>query len=585
MSVDTVEEQAFDLDRPTLLFNSEKKTDDGDKIWSVSVLFLSKEGNEPAVLRMADSDEETGTLIATVKLDTVCGFVFWRGEIEVKLGSTSTTVTYFLGANPYSFTVPAVNEAVKVLFYSCNGFSGSTIPYGKQIGGINNTWENVLLNHRTSPFHVGVGGGDQLYCDEVLDLPILREWLGLDETSDFDRMYNEEFSEDMASAVLRFYVDNYLKQYSSSAPYGTCLASIPMINQWDDHDIYDGYGSYNADLQNCPILQGIYLIARRMYLLFQHHMTEEELDSRGYLSAEPSSATLKPSISTVKTFGNLAILALDTRSERTIEEVVSEPTYAKAFSRLENLDSDCQHLLVTTAVPLLNINISAAGNVMSALDTVEAKKAIEKANISQGERPKKLKFRISQFFEEMKINFKDTLAAALGFQNNVFGNINLIDDLMDGWDSSNHEAERTQFLRQLVAFSLRKNIRVTILSGDVHYANIARIKLPSGGCDIFNLVSSPIGNQVNGGASVFKFFGASAAKGIELEDGTDLAYKNLTWEKENGDELEEGRNYLELLSHTDGVLQARLHVEKNSDNPKDSSDFNIYERKLPACSP
>lgn len=42
---------------------------------------------------------------------------------------------------------------------------------------------------------------------------------------------------------------------------------------WDDHDIFDGWGSYPDTLQNCPVFQGCYQAARRFYLLFQQHTT------------------------------------------------------------------------------------------------------------------------------------------------------------------------------------------------------------------------------------------------------------------------------------------------------------------------
>ena len=44
---------------------------------------------------------------------------------------------------------------------------------------------------------------------------------------------------------------------------------------WDDHDIFDGWGSYPDTLQNCPVFQGCYQAAKRFYLLFQQHTTAE----------------------------------------------------------------------------------------------------------------------------------------------------------------------------------------------------------------------------------------------------------------------------------------------------------------------
>ena len=44
---------------------------------------------------------------------------------------------------------------------------------------------------------------------------------------------------------------------------------------WDDHDIFDGWGSYPDTIQNCPVFQGCFQAAKRFYLLFQQHTTAE----------------------------------------------------------------------------------------------------------------------------------------------------------------------------------------------------------------------------------------------------------------------------------------------------------------------
>lgn len=31
---------------------------------------------------------------------------------------------------------------------------------------------------------------------------------------------------------------------------------VMQMNLWDDHDIWDGWGSYPPYLQNCPVFQG-----------------------------------------------------------------------------------------------------------------------------------------------------------------------------------------------------------------------------------------------------------------------------------------------------------------------------------------
>lgn len=50
---------------------------------------------------------------------------------------------------------------MRTMFYSCNVFSLAMDPklFPAQM------WEDVLRNHKDRPFHVMLGGGDQLYCD------------------------------------------------------------------------------------------------------------------------------------------------------------------------------------------------------------------------------------------------------------------------------------------------------------------------------------------------------------------------------------------------------------------------------------
>ncbi|KIO06426.1 hypothetical protein M404DRAFT_999082 [Pisolithus tinctorius Marx 270] len=53
--------------------------------------------------------------------------------------------------------------------YSCNGFSAGVNPDDFRGPGFRSgydpMWVDLLQQHSQKPFHVLVGGGDQLYCD------------------------------------------------------------------------------------------------------------------------------------------------------------------------------------------------------------------------------------------------------------------------------------------------------------------------------------------------------------------------------------------------------------------------------------
>lgn len=51
------------------------------------------------------------------------------------------------------------------------------------------------------------------------------------------------------------------------------LESIPALQQWDDHDIFDGAGSYPPELHDSPVMLGLMRTAQKFRLLFQHHTT------------------------------------------------------------------------------------------------------------------------------------------------------------------------------------------------------------------------------------------------------------------------------------------------------------------------
>ena len=62
---------------------------------------------------------------------------------------------------------------------------------------------------------------------------------------------------------------------------------------WDDHDIFDGWGSYPDTLQNCPVFQGCYQAARRFYLLFQQHTNLQRIGETDLFGHRHAFATHK----------------------------------------------------------------------------------------------------------------------------------------------------------------------------------------------------------------------------------------------------------------------------------------------------
>lgn len=53
---------------------------------------------------------------------------------------------------------------------------------------------------------------------------------------------------------------------------------------------------------------------------------------------------------------------------------------------------------------------------------------------------------------------------------NEFGEPELLDDLLDHWSSSRHVVEKGLLLNELRKLAAERNLRITLLSGDVHLA-------------------------------------------------------------------------------------------------------------------
>ena len=133
-----------------------------------------------------------------------------------------------------------------------------------------------------------------------------------------------DFSPEMEKLVRQFYFKRCLMHFHSTRnqSYAVALSSIPFVNTWDDHDIFDGFGSYDDDIQvswvcvsvcvcvlwnlclcvveyvsvccgsrivqnlclsshapwsqACKVMRGIFTCARDVFCLFQLHVTFAE---------------------------------------------------------------------------------------------------------------------------------------------------------------------------------------------------------------------------------------------------------------------------------------------------------------------
>ena len=396
------------------------------------VCFLTKK--ESDFLVVFNEKEIKAEKIAVLK----SGY-FYRVEYDFKFSSNSTILTYKIlnqkdslkdvhNRDSWSFYIPAKDEKPKFAYASCNGFSSPDLlaktdePY--------KLWNKLLENHQKEPFSLLIMGGDQIYADELWSMvKELEEWSKLNMNEKIKR----KASASMIKNLNTFYENLYLKRWSDKS-MSLCFSTIPTIMIWDDHDIFDGWGSYPNELLEGDVYQNIFKVAKKYFEIFQI----KSIKNKTLLTKDGThfSFALK--------FRNYDILALDNRSQRTINQVMGKNQWLDINKYLdENILSE--NLLILSAVPVVYRDFSLTENLVD----------------------------FTSWQEE------------------------LTDDLKDHWRAKEHQGERMRLIMRLFTNVEKrrltlKNTRTVILSGDVHVGSLGVINNHETKNKIHQIVSSGI---------------------------------------------------------------------------------------------
>ena len=239
---------------------------------------------------------------------------------------------------------------VRLAYVSCNGLEhgdGERLPEERNL-----MWRRLLEEHGRAPFALLLHGGDQLYADEVSEAhPTLAawaaewaaDWAASRAASPHGRRGEHRFDAAAERAATRYFVERYLTLYAQPE-VAPLLARVPSVMMWDDHDIFDGWGSHDPALLDSAVGRGLFGVARRAFLLFQ----------RGLSPAEEAATA---SLSYALRFPGFDIVVPDLRSERRPERVVGPAGRALAARHLEAARG-VPHVLLMSSVPLLGPRLS-----------------------------------------------------------------------------------------------------------------------------------------------------------------------------------------------------------------------------------
>ena len=471
-------------------------------VWHGTVLLVTKPGQRQPQLELRFLGNTAGAgatpnlcaegdhvVVDGLKLYADPQKAFWRFSLRVPLNPDAEAKWQYTISNmkmlseasksaSRKFYVPAASQSMRLMFHSCNGFSvGTDVEFWS--GPV--LWNNVLETHAKRPFHVMIGGGDQIYNDSIrVDGP-LKPWTEI--TSPRKRR-EYPFDNEMRKACDDYYFENYTRWYRTE-PFATANSQIPQINIWDDHDIIDGFGSYTDHFMQCPVFRGIGGVSFKYYCLFQHHSAPpkstfttdapatmkagadgttgadprqlkdtyvytETADDRSWIvGRRPGPYVEERSRSLYMRLGaRMAFCGIDARTERTRKQVNYPDTYDLIFQRLRTeftaARGQIKHLILLLGVPIAYPRLAWLENILA-----------------------------SPIIAPIKLLHK-RFGVAGGFFNSFDGSVDLLDDLDDHYTSRHHKKERRELVERLQGLAQEFSVRITILGGDVHLAAMGR---------------------------------------------------------------------------------------------------------------
>ena len=317
---------------------------------------------------------------------------YHKTTITIPLRKTKTTVII----NDLKISIPAKNKNISILSYNTNE------------NQTNNLWEAIEEQHISEPYDITFGGGSQVWGDGVWETSVMKEFLSL---SNEDKV-KCEFSDEMRKEVTAYYESLY-SEFTS--PLG-----IPAIYQIDEHEIWDGWGSNNEEIESCSVFVETFRIAKQTYSLFQQHTT-----------TPPS----KPH-NNIYIFNSTLLLSLDTRTERTQHQIIHSATLNNIKEEVTKIikNQKIKNIITYIPIPIVFPDMSNVDKLLDAL-------------------PSDRDRNIESLIPAIKDNSK-------------FGTYDHEDELLDSYSHPNHVEETEVFLTFLNYLQSHITTDLILLSGN-----------------------------------------------------------------------------------------------------------------------
>jgi len=398
--------------------------------WNLSILLVTDDVHQLGPMKYSTSVDSHASW---QQCSPKCIYQFgnskmWRYDFTVYLLNSAQTVNYQMpDQRSFQIAVPAINQQPNIAFGSCNDRAH---PYGMEsMADKNATWSYLDRVHNSeAKMHLLVLGGDQIYADSVFEAsPDLRIW---NAQSTKQKQIINWFTSQTREEAECYYFKMYVQCWSQDK-IPLVFGQVPTMMIWDDHDIFDGWGSLDPEMLNCPCYQQLFPIAKKYFFLFQMQGSLDGVISNEISNELGGSTGIARNINGPYTTasiltGNTAILLMDLRSERnmfthTSGIVLSDASWKSIERWLQSIEG-VSRLFLVSSVPVVYPHRNSFDKVLDLMHH------------------------------------------------------NLVDDCRDHWPAMIHKDELSRLLSDLIVFMKSKHCQVTILTGDVHCGGYGTIE-------------------------------------------------------------------------------------------------------------
>ncbi|KAJ6088608.1 hypothetical protein N7486_009869 [Penicillium sp. IBT 16267x] len=453
-------------------------------IWLGSILLVADAAQPPTIHLHQSADlSPNPRQLKAVNIAVHQRWTFYKYEIDIQMeemGPAKWTyaITSHLGCTRYEFLVAGRHESNwRFIATSGNDFSINVNANERaRLGGVGVMWKDIMQKHNEiGGFHAQLCLGGQIYADRMWkEIPCLKQWLAISgKEARKNAPWTAANQQDVSHGYFHYYTSHFDQPYLRES-----FAQIPYVCQIDDHDIFDGFGSYPDHMQFSNMFKNIGRIGIEMYLLFQHHTT---LDILRNVNNDMDLFTITGTgWHFVKYLGPGV--------------VVVGPDWS--FPKIVMLPPSVQHCLWMVSVPLIYPRLETAEHIAQTVAT--GKRAVTGTYNLLGKVTSSVAGVVGA--KEFVGSGFDSVKRAVGKSGlmggilSPFGEFDLMDELRDQWTHESKDLERTYLIRTLQGIAHQKSLRMTFLSGAVNVCGAGLVHDPSNPSDhktMYQLISSP----------------------------------------------------------------------------------------------